>query len=172
MNLARDQNLTAVSPSGSPSGVIAKLACIKSSQTVCFWGRLSFTLRPVDTFVKPIFSGAERLKENSVVSCRIRIGPSVTLIRRAEAEEVTPTGFVFAHCRVGEETVSRFGVRPVLECRRQRFARSFSENLKHCPKPPIQTAAPKSHSAVSISAQFYLMRAPRSFGVTRGIIVA
>ena len=35
--------------------------------------------------VNPIFSGAERLKENSVVSCRIRIGPSVACMRKAEA---------------------------------------------------------------------------------------
>ena len=31
----------------------------------------------LEVFVKPIFSGSARLKENSVVSSRIRIGPSV-----------------------------------------------------------------------------------------------
>ena len=45
----------------------------------------SFSLRPVDTLVNPIFSGAARLKLNSVVSCRISTGPSVARMRRAEA---------------------------------------------------------------------------------------
>lgn len=37
LNLERDQNFAAVSPRGKPSGVIAKLACIKSPQIACFW---------------------------------------------------------------------------------------------------------------------------------------
>ena len=50
LNLFRDQNLAAVSPNGNPFGVMARLACIKSPQTVCFWCRPSFILRPVDTW--------------------------------------------------------------------------------------------------------------------------
>lgn len=70
-----------------PSGVIARLACINRPQTVCCWCRPSFILppRPVDCLVNPIFSGEERLKENTVVSCKTRTGSSVAWIRKAEA---------------------------------------------------------------------------------------
>ena len=99
LNLVRDQNLAAVRPSGSPSGAIARLACIRSPQTACFLWRPSFSLRPADTFVNPTFSGAERLKENSVVSCKIGTGPSVARRRRAGRRNGPPGSCLRRHSR-------------------------------------------------------------------------
>ncbi len=85
LNLSRDQNFVAVRPSGKPSGVIAKLACISIPQTRYFFRQSPLFFGPVAVPIKPIFSGDARLKANSVVSCRIRIGPCVACIRMAVA---------------------------------------------------------------------------------------
>ena len=85
LNLSRDQTFTAVRPSGSPSGVTARLACSSRPHSVCWRKRPSFSLRPVEVLVKPIFSGAARVKENSVVSWSTRIGPSTACTRKADA---------------------------------------------------------------------------------------
>src|SRR4051794_14912036 len=60
LNLARVQNLTAASPSGSPSVVTARLACISRPQTVCI---LSWPLAPRRlgaVVITPIRSGRAR----------------------------------------------------------------------------------------------------------------
>lgn len=51
--------------------------------------------------------------------------------------------FVFADTSVGEEPVSRLGVRPVLERRGQRFPWPLPESFEHCPKPPVQPDVPQ-----------------------------
>ncbi len=71
LNFLRVQNLIADSPSGSPSVVTATLECI----------RIPHCVRPAVLPVKPIRSGFSRLKLNSVVSWRTRIGPSVAATR-------------------------------------------------------------------------------------------
>lgn len=85
LNLSRDQTFTAVRPNGSPSGLTARLACSSRPHSVCWRKRPSLSFRPVGVLVKPIFSGAARVKENSVVSCNTRIGPSMGWTRRAGA---------------------------------------------------------------------------------------
>ena len=50
---------------------------------------------------------------------------------------------VFADIPVGEEPVSRLGVRPVLERRGQRFPWPLPESFEQCPKPPVQPDVPQ-----------------------------
>ena len=60
LNLARVQNLTAASPSGSPSVVTARLACISEPQTVCILSRPSAPRRLGAVVSAPIRSGRAR----------------------------------------------------------------------------------------------------------------
>ena len=60
LNLARVQNLIAARPSGSPSVVTAKLACISSPQTVCILSRPSASRRLGAVVIAPIRSGRAR----------------------------------------------------------------------------------------------------------------
>jgi len=75
LNLDRDQKRAAAKPSGRPSGVTARLACISSPQMVCSRKRPSASRRLGAMVVAPMRSGRERRCENSVVSWMTRIGP-------------------------------------------------------------------------------------------------
>jgi hypothetical protein len=44
LNFSRDQNLAVVSPSGNPSVVTAREACMSSPQTVCIRNRPALSL--------------------------------------------------------------------------------------------------------------------------------
>src|SRR6195952_3890570 len=74
----RLQNLIAHSPRGKPSGVSAKLECIKTPhflpEIACPFLRTEPPLRPTD-------SGSSRMYENSVVSCKMSSGPDVACAR-------------------------------------------------------------------------------------------
>ena len=60
LNFFRVQNFTAANPSGSPSNVITRLACIRMPQTVCARSRPAL-LRPLLVlFVMPIASELSR----------------------------------------------------------------------------------------------------------------
>ena len=79
LNFLRVQNLTAARPSGTPSVVSTRLECMSTPQTV--W----VACRPLMSEIWPIASGLSRVKLNSVVSCRTRIGPVVAANRAAVA---------------------------------------------------------------------------------------
>src|SRR5581483_2833032 len=56
LNLLRVQNLMAASPSGNPSAVTARLACIRMPHTVWSRGRQPLSFLPHDLYRMPIVS--------------------------------------------------------------------------------------------------------------------
>jgi len=53
--------------------------------------------------------------------------------------KVTFQDFVFADAFIGKKPIRRLGIRPVLECGGQRFARPFADGRQDRPKSTVQT---------------------------------
>src|SRR3989338_2774356 len=127
LNFSRDQNFAAVSPSGKPSGVTARLACMSMPQIMCWLPTL---------LALPAARGlceADLLRRGPLErEFRGVLQHQDRAVRRPypqpRGREVTRQYLVFADILVRKEPVGRFCVRPVLECRRQGFPRPLTQS--------------------------------------------
>ncbi len=123
LNLARVQSLIAAGPSGSPSVLTARLACIGSPQAVCIPSRPLASRRLGAVVIAPIRSGRACRQESPVVSCSTRISPSAAATR----------------LRVERKWPARIPASPAasFESKRQAaLVSAQSEVWAHSPRPP------------------------------------
>src|SRR3954447_20734918 len=137
LNFFLVQNFTAARPSGSPSAVTARLACIRSPQTVLAIAAL-LVLAPVDPagLADPLGPPPPVGELGRVVEYHERADAGGGPVARRE--NVAGEDLAFADPVIGEEAVGRLGGGPVLAGERDAPAHRARHPREQRTQPPAQ----------------------------------
>ena len=164
LNFFRVQNLTAASPSGSPSVVTARLECIRMPQTVCDLRRPALSRPLLMLLVMPIASDVLSLiaELGRVMQHKNRtVGGDRAITRRLE---VAGQNVRFADPVVREEAIGGLGIGPILADQRNALSHGASDLRQQFAEFVAKPRVPKLASTnLSINPTFTVQGSQTAF---------